>query len=397
MNAGRLPGVAGCFLPFFRFRDKQTSLIQTGEDYAGIMKTNRSFIVKAGPRALSVIRDEGLRPERVRVVAGAAGGPKWLVLYHLDRLMLEGFYTRCTGPLDFIGSSIGAWRFAALCQHDAPAVLDRFRDAYIHQTYDGKPTPAEVTAESRRIMDRYLEDKGIDRILNNPARRLSILAVRCRHLTAYEDRRLMGVGLAAAAAANLIRRSSLKYFFQRCIFSAGPDALPLVMEDGLPFRRYILNRRNFKDALLASGSIPLVMSGVRAIDGAEAGVYRDGGMIDYHLDLPYRLDTSELVLMPHFTGKIIPGWLDKQLDWRRPARENMAQVVLIAPSPEFVRQLPGAKIPDRTDFKTFFRRDGERFAAWNKVVAMCRAPSEAFMELVESGRIREAVQPMEFF
>ncbi len=34
------------------------------------------FIVKAGPRALEIIRDEGLRPERVRVVAGAAG------LYH---------------------------------------------------------------------------------------------------------------------------------------------------------------------------------------------------------------------------------------------------------------------------------------------------------------------------
>ncbi len=354
------------------------------------------FIVKAGPRALEIIRDEGLRPERVRVVAGAAGGPKWLVLYHLDRLLLAGFYHRCATPVHFIGSSIGAWRFAALCQNDAVGALDRFRHAYIHQRYDHKPTPAEVTAESRRVMDAYVDSQSIDQILSNPDRRLAILAVKCRHLTACEDKGRMGLGLAGAALANAIDRSLLKYFFQRIIFCHGRDAIPLAPGGDLPFRQHPLNRRNFKDALLASGSIPLVMSGVRNIDGADTGIYRDGGMIDYHLDLPYRLDASSLVLMPHFTGKIIPGWLDKQLGWRRPATANMAQVVMVAPSPDFIRRLPGAKIPDRTDFKTFFQKDGERFAAWDRVVEMCRAPSEAFMESVEFGRIREEVQPMDF-
>jgi hypothetical protein len=61
-----------------------------------------------------------------------------------------------------------------------------------------------------------------------------------------------------------------------------------------------------------------------------------------------------------------------------------------------VRQLPGAKIPDRTDFKTFFRKDNDRFQAWDRTVEMCRAPSEAFWELVVSGRIRDAVLPMPF-
>ena len=69
---------------------------------------------------------------------------------------------------------------------------------------------------------------------------------------------------------------------------------------------------------------------------------------------------------------------------------------MVAPTPEFVRQLPGAKIPDRKDFKIFFQKDSERFAAWERVVEMCRAPSEIFMESVESGRIREEVQPMDF-
>ncbi len=353
------------------------------------------FVVKAGPRALEIIRDEGLRPERVRVVAGAAGGPKWLVLYHLDRLMLSGFFGHGGAPVDFIGSSIGAWRFAAWCQDDAAGALDRFRDAYIHQRYDQRPTPAEVTAESRRVMEDYIDDVGVEQILANPSRRLNILVVKCRHLVACEDKVRMGLGLAAAAGANAIRRTFLKYFFHRCLFGDPRHPLPLDGGGALPFTRYPLKSGNFKDALLASGSIPLVMSGVRAIADADGGVYRDGGMIDYHLNLPYRLPPGELVLMPHFSGKVIPGWLDKPLRWRRPAKVNMDQVVMIAPAPELVARLPGAKIPDRTDFKIFFQKNEERFAAWKEALALCRAPSEALMESIASGRIRERVQPLE--
>lgn len=354
------------------------------------------FVIKAGPEALKIIRDEGLRPGRIQVVAGAAGGPKWLVLYHLDRLLLSGFYTQREKPLHFIGSSIGAWRFAALCQNDGASALDRFCEAYIHQVYNGVPTPAEVSAESRRIMDHYVDDKAIDEILTNPSGRINILAVRCRHLSACEDNGRIGLGLAAAALANVFSRRLLKGFFKRSLFRDARGVPPLELGGNLPFRQYPLSRYNLKQVLLASGSIPLVMSGVRQISGAAPGVYRDGGMIDYHLDLPYRPDASSLVLMPHYSGKIIPGWLDKKLKWRKPARENMERVVMIAPSPDFVRQLPGAKIPDRTDFKTFFQKDAERIATWKQVVAMCRPPAEAFMELVESGRIKEKVQPMDF-
>ncbi len=357
--------------------------------------TSNGFIVKAGPQALAIIRDEGLRPERVRLVAGAAGGPKWLVLYHLDRLMLSGFFGHDGAPVDFIGSSIGAWRFAAWCQDDATGALDRFRDAYIHQRYEHKPTPAEVTAESRRVMDGYIDDAGVEQILANPTRRLNVLAVKCRHLTACEDKVRMGMGLAAAAGANLMSRAFLKYFFQRCLFGDLRHRLPLDGGGGLPFTRYPLNDRNLKDALLASGSIPLVMAGVRTIADADRGVYRDGGMIDYHLDLPYRPPPGDLVLMPHFSGKIIPGWLDKSLGWRRPAAANMAQMVMIAPSPGLVARLPGAKIPDRTDFKIFFQKNEARFACWKEAVAICRGPSETLMEAIASGRIRDHVQPLE--
>ena len=41
---------------------------------------------------------------------------------------------------------------------------------------------------------------------------------------------------------------------------------------------------------------------------------QDGGIIDYHLHLPYHR-AQGLVLYPHFIDRIVPGWLDKALPW----------------------------------------------------------------------------------
>ena len=56
----------------------------------------------------------------------------------------------------------------------------------------------------------------------------------------------------------------------------------------------------------------------------------------------------------------------------------MANVVMIAPTREFVQQLPNAKIPDRTDFKLYFQKDRDRFAPgtkWWECVARRPKPS----------------------
>ena len=52
-------------------------------------------------------------------------------------------------------------------------------------------------------------------------------------------------------------------------------------------QRIPLDARNDEDALLASGTIPLVCAPVRDIAGAPPGNYWDGALVDYHLMLPY--------------------------------------------------------------------------------------------------------------
>jgi hypothetical protein len=347
--------------------------------------------LRAGARALELIRDEGLRPERVDVLAGAAGGPKWLVLYGMDRFLFGRFWAGRTQPLWAIGSSIGAWRFAALGQSVPLEALDRFREAYIHQSYIGVPGPAEVSRESRRILACYLDREGGREILRHPWFRLSLLAVRARHLTASDHRAGMGLGLAAASLANLASRKALTLFFQRALFFDPRQPPPVFQDEDRAVQRVGLSPENLADALLASGSIPLVMDGVTDIPGARPGVYRDGGMLDYHLDLPYAVREDRLVLMPHFTPRIIPGWLDKHLSWRRPHAAHMRNVLLVAPSPDWVRRLPGGRIPDRTDFRRFLGHDTSRMRQWQAIAGAGVELGEQLGELIESGRIRAQV------
>ncbi len=350
--------------------------------------------ILAGSNALSMIRDEGLKAERVAMVTGPAGGPKWLVLYHMDRSLFSEFFAPRPHPLFLVGASSGAWRFAALAQKNPLEALERFRRAYVHQTYETAPTPEEVTQEAVRILSDYLNDGAVEDILGHPWMRLGILAVRAKYFAASENPYLRGAGLAVAAFHNILDRRLLALSFDRTLFLDGRDDPRVFFSDGIPLRKVGLSMENLSRALLASGTIPLVMVGVRDIPGAPTGCYLDGGVVDYHVTLEIDSEDASLVLMPHYIDRIVPGWLDKKLPWRKPVSDHLRNLVLIAPTREFSRSLPGGKIPDRTDFKTFFGKDTERITLWESATEACRCLGEELMEWIASGKIRKKAQPL---
>jgi len=133
------------------------------------------------------------------------------------------------------------------------------------------------------------------------------------------------------------------------------------------------------------------LSGVADISGAPKGVYRDGGVIDYHLDLPHS-DTGRLTLYLHFIDRIVPGWFDKRLTWRRPHPAHVEHTILVSPSADFVARLPYAKIPDRRDFVNFEPKVRER--AWRTVVDMCDEIADEFHEVIETNQLAARLQPL---
>ena len=136
-----------------------------------------------------------------------------------------------------------------------------------------------------------------------------------------------------------------------------------------------LDATNAEDALLASGTIPLLASPVRGIAGAPPGLYWDGALVDYHLLLPYqrRHSAERIVFYPHFNDFVTPGWLDKHLPWRRSPRAHpwLDDMLLVAPSPDFLATLPNGKLPERQDFYRYGPDHAGRIRAWETAIAEC--------------------------
>ncbi len=352
---------------------------------------SNNLVFRAGPGALDSVRRHGFAPERIGTIAGASGGAKWLVLSQLDRCILKTVVPKLIEPVHLIGSSIGSWRFACYAQDDPVAAIDRFEEAYIGQSYSDKPGIHEITAKTREILRIVMQDGAAEQILSHPVFRSHVMTVRARHMAASENRIVLAAALLAAASMNAVSRQTLGWFFERALFFDARQLPPCFDVAGFPIQKIRIRASNIEDAIIATGSIPLVLSGVRDIDGAEPGIYRDGGVIDYHLDLPHS-DDERLTLFPHFIERIIPGWFDKKLLWRKPNPQNTDRTILVSPSASFVARLPRGKIPDRTDFTSY--TPIERIRAWQDVVTECTALADEFHEVLETDQLAARLQPL---
>src|SRR6476660_6739601 len=302
-----------------------------------------SLTFRAGPGALKLIRERGLRAEDVDIVPGASGGAKWLSIGGLDRFVFGEFLQAPrTRPMHLIGSSIGSWRMACFAQRDPVAALARGHHGYIYDPlYTPKPRPAAVTEVLTRILADILGPNGVDEILSHPWAKLHVITAMTTRWPARGKRFALGAALGAAAFGNLISRRALGFQLKRFVFHSAGASTPFAHLADLPTVQAELTRENLRCVLLASGAIPMVVEGVE-IPGRPGEVHWDGGVLDYHPDLDFGPGEG-LILYPHFYDHIVPGWFDKGLSWRRAGAGNFDRVLLIAPSDEFVASLPGGE------------------------------------------------------
>lgn len=351
----------------------------------------RALRVLAGPEALRELHLHGFDPARIGTIAGASGGPKWLVLGGLDKVLAEVLLPQLAAPVDLIGSSIGTWRFACLAQDKPLEAIGRFERAYVEQRYRVRPDRSEISVRSEAILDEILGADGARQILQNTRSRTHIMTVRSRGLNASESPVLLAAGLAFAAAGNLFSRSTLAASYSRALFHDERSDVAFLKDREFGLQRVHLTEQNLAPAILASGSIPLVLNGIPDIPGARTGIYRDGGVIDYHLDLQFS-ESDRLTLYPHFYPTVVPGWFDKNLRARHATPSNFRKVILLAPSQEFVAALPGGRIPDRSDFTAL--AEDERIDRWREVVSKCERLGEEFNELLVGERLASVAEPL---
>ncbi len=353
----------------------------------------------AGPRALAHLHQHGLRAADVAIVPAAAGGPKGLIFQALDQYLFGTWLAGAARERALIGSSIGAWRMAAACHADPAAAFARLGELYVGQRYhSAKPSQQDIDDVCQRLLSGFVGGYEHE-VVNHPQHRLHLLTVRgLRGLSDPAHRRAELAGFVTATLLNLASRERLSHMLERVVVSAGPGA-PAWLEqrfDNFTTHFSQLSVDNLGAALLASGTLPLIMKPVRAIDSAPPGTYWDGGIIDYNLALPYsRLAPGELVLYPHFSEHVVPGWLDKSMPWRRAARGPnrgwLDNVLIVAPTRQFLRTLPRGKLPDRQDFKHYGLDHDARMRDWKTAMAqgqILRDQFAAFIERPDMSRVQ---------
>src|SRR5699024_1335468 len=331
--------------------------------------------IMAGPKAYAHIKQHGLAPEHISAMVGASGGPKWLSLAKLDEYLFGEYFADRETPLHVVGSSAGAWRFACFAHPNPAKASAEFAHAYQHICYRENMTTAEITEHSMGLLDViYPDEQTSAAAANNPKVKLHVVASRAKNLSSLSNRTAQTTGLVSAAIANGISRRWLGFFFERVVFHPQGETGPFTHWPALPTQKVTLTAHNIRQAITASGSIPLVLEGVPNIPHAQPGMYYDGGVTDYHFDIPFAQEG--LVLYPHFYPHITPGWFDKAITWRKPRAENFSNVVMLCPSNDWLATLPLGRIPDRHDFANM--DDKKRILAWGDTMARSAELVEAF-------------------
>jgi len=349
-----------------------------------------SLNIKAGYIAKKLIQKEGLNAAQVDIVPGAAGGPKGLGIQGLDQAIFGDFFSQAKQRRTLIGSSIGSWRFASILAWGAKEGTERLADLYTNLSFHKKMTRHDVGDVCRNMLENLVKGKE-QQLINHPDYHLTILSIKANHIFQSDKTLPLLASVIGIVGSNALARKHNRLFMQRVISQPNIEQ-QFKVNDEFTTLYQSLTEKNVMPWLMASASIPVAMSAVTDIPDAPKGSYRDGGLIDYHIDLPF--ESKGIVLYPHFTDHITPGWFDKMLKNRRANPMNQARTLLISPSQEYLQSLPLGRLPDRKDFTTKGLDQNERIKLWKQCIAESHRMGDEFLEMVEKQNFADVMQDL---
>ena len=222
----------------------------------------KSFIIKAGPAARQHIMKKGLSPDDITVIPAAAGGPKWIALYALDKYLMTHWFVDRTEPLHLIGASAGAWRMLCYAMEQPLEAFDRFLKAYVEQTYEHYPTPQEVSDEVIHIVKQILGTEK-SHLYKESLYKLYVIGSCTKNLTKKVDN--YKKHLLKIALKNAISRKTMASEMSRVLFTNSSDE-GFIRPDHFETQYIRFDERNIIKGLQSTGTIPILMEPVVGID-----------------------------------------------------------------------------------------------------------------------------------
>ena len=355
-----------------------------------LQKHRPSLTIRAGHLARQLIEKEGLHAQQVDIVPGAAGGPKGIGIQGLDQAIFGDFFAQAPQRRTLIGSSIGSWRFASILAWGAKEGTERLSNLYTNLSFHKKMSRQEVAHICQGMLIDLIQGQE-QQLVDHPDYHLAVISIKAQHIFQSDLALPLLASVAGIIGSNALGRKHNRLFMQRVI-SQPSSGQQFKVEDDFVTHYQSLNRDNAIPWLMASASIPGVMAAIRDIPDAPKGSYRDGGLIDYHIDLPF--ESEGIVLYPHFSDSITPGWFDKMLKKRKANPENQARTLLLSPSQDYLQSLPLGRLPDRKDFTLKGLDQKQRIQMWNQSVAESQRLGDEFLELVEKQHFPQVMQDL---
>ena len=358
--------------------------------------------IRAGKRAYEHIMANGLSADDIHTVFGASGAAKWLSIAGLDSAIFGDWLSGTTHTINLFGTSIGAIKLAAAVQPLPKERLAALADAYIAQRYQGRPTPDEIKAQGDGIMEAALGEDGVNNLLHHARYRYHCGAVQSTGRMVSERRADQIASMSFLALQNFRGKEQMARGLKRVIISTPCNQTDtgIRSNDGVDTLYLALNEKNLRDAVRASGSIPVYMHGVEwpsdsTTQTTEPLILRDGGLLDYHPS-PSNFSTegSGFVLYPHFFGKLVETWFDKFIPWRQVRAESNQDMILLFPGEHYLNSIELGRVPDRADFNRFSGKDAERERLWRQAYEMSYRLGEEWLEISERQSWESVVKPL---
>ena len=340
--------------------------------------------VRAGKDVLPRVRDTGITPRTIRLVAGSATGPRWCAFAGVDDAVAHGALPGSDDrKIILTGASAGAWRMAALSSSDPPGALRAFREAYIHMHFHANESPFDRRETLYRAVRSFLSPESVRLLPSHPQYELCFHTAQLGSFPGNPNAALSFAGFAAAMAANFISPRFQSLFWRGVAFETLESRLS-------PVRRLAnwtsapLTDKNIIHVLVASGAVPLKVAGVRNIPSAPRGVYCDGGLADYIWNREPFLYPGEAALLLHHGGPLYPTWLDKKAGRLKSRLRDLSRLITVSPGPELIATLPEGRLPDRQDWIRFAKAPEERIRRWKACIQISSILQDLFYELMDT-------------
>lgn len=208
----------------------------------------KALHIHVGERARQHILQNGLSPTDIRLVPAAAGGPKGLMLTHLDQHLFGDWLPQGGHSVHLVGASIGAWRMATAAMPDPKRAFEALAHGYIHQHIEPEagrrmPSAARITAGFINTLTDFF-GQDIDALISHPRWRVHVLTSRGRQILRHNTPARTAAGFAGLALTNALSRKAVGLFLERHVFSSPGETLPVPLRD-LPTQQLALSRDNF--------------------------------------------------------------------------------------------------------------------------------------------------------